>query len=238
MSETVIDLSEYENKNKSEADSNYEKSSLYSKTYSTSSLTQQSREFTDDDKSIKTSDNISIQHIGDPMTNLDSKQSKPTVFELQPASHPDSFCSGSITWHNAALRHFQTFSCLFTAVCLYLAPYQYFFSNSKAVFYVNTVADMVYLLVMLFRSRTSHMVDGVEERNLLKIRNRYQTSTAFILDLITYFPVLQLKIEFIRDDEDFYYLNRQTMFIRLHYILYYLRKYASKVLLFFILCMS
>ena len=157
-------------------------------------------------------------------TSFDVGDESLAPYTLQKAEHDDTFCSATISWKNTVLRYFQTFSCLFTAGCLFLAPYLYFFSESRVINHIITVADMIYLLVMVFRSRTSHMKDGVEEQNLLKVRDRYQGSVAFVLDVITYFPLIQQQLPIIQDYEEYYILNRQTMVIRLHYILHYLGK--------------
>ena len=149
----------------------------------------------------------------------------PKQYQLQKSNHPDSFCSVPITWHNQGLRYFQTFSCLYLTVCIFLAPYQYFFKESRAIFYACTVADMVYMLVMLFRSRTTHNTDGIEERNLMTVRSGYQSSFAFAMDLITFLPLAQQQLPFIEFNDSLYLLNRQTIVIRLHYIIYYLSKY-------------
>ena len=145
-------------------------------------------------------------------------------YRLQTTGHADAFCSRSITKRKTVLRYFQTVSCMVTAVSLFLAPYQYFFKQSQIIFRFNNVADFVYILVMLFRARTTYIVGGIEERNLLKTRNRYQNSIAFVLDLLTLFPLIQLRLPYIEFNESFYTLNRQTIIIRLHYILFYLRK--------------
>jgi len=148
----------------------------------------------------------------------------PMQYQLQKSIYSDSFCSVSVTWHNRGLRYFQTLSCLYLTACIFLAPYQYFFKESRAIFYACTLSDMFYMLVMLFRSRTTHSTDGIEERNLVTVRSGYQSSFAFAMDLVTFLPLLQLRIPFVELNNSLYLINRQTIIIRLHYIIYYLSK--------------
>ena len=98
----------------------------------------------------------------------------------------------------------------------------FFFNASLTIYVVSSSADFLYVYVMVLRSRTGHMIDGVEERNLLKIRQRYQKSIGFFLDLLTMMPFSQLRLFFPGSDEIFYAIGRQRMYVRLHYILYYL----------------
>ncbi|XP_076825494.1 uncharacterized protein LOC143471047 [Clavelina lepadiformis] len=145
-----------------------------------------------------------------------------SAYELQESGQPDSFCSETISWYNPYIRHFHTFSCVFITACLYLVSYMFFFNASLTIYVVSSSADFLYVYVMVLRSRTGHMIDGVEERNLLKIRQRYQKSIGFFLDLLTMMPFSQLRLFFPGSDEIFYAIGRQRMYVRLHYILYYL----------------
>ena len=146
----------------------------------------------------------------------------PLQYQLQSSTHLDSFCSTSISWRNRGLRYFQTIGCLYLTACIFLAPYQYFFKDNVAIFHACNISDILYILLMLFRSRTTYSSDGIEEHSLIIVREGYQKSLAFALDLITFLPLLEQRIPIVLLDNSLSLLNRQTIVIRLHYILHYL----------------
>lgn len=145
-----------------------------------------------------------------------------SAYIVHETSEPDSFCSGTISWYNVYLRNFQTMVIILVVLCLYLNSYIFFFNSNQIYYNIGVSADIFYTFIMFLRSRTGHMIDGVEERNLLKVRERYQTSLGFILDFISMFPVTLFRWFSEGDEGIFFVVGRQKSYVRLYYVLYYL----------------
>lgn len=145
-----------------------------------------------------------------------------SAYIVHETSEPDSFCSGTLSWYNPILRNFTTAVIILVVLCLYFNSYLYFFSANPIFYILGVPADIFYTYLVFLRSRTGHMIDGVEERNLLKVRERYQTSLGFFLDFLSLFPVSLMRWFVAGSDALFYVVGRQKSYVRLYYVLYYI----------------
>nr|XP_039272867.1 uncharacterized protein LOC120347091 [Styela clava] len=143
-------------------------------------------------------------------------------YENDEAAEPDAFCSGTISWYNNYLRYYTHVVIFFVICCVFLNSYIIVFNYSYSTSGFGDLADLLYIILMFLRSRTGHLIDGVEERNLLKVRERYQTSIGFFLDLITILPFSFLRYILPGEEHWFYVIDKQKIYLRLHYVLYYI----------------
>lgn len=137
----------------------------------------------------------------------------------------DSFMGSTVSWYNWYLRQANTFVIILVVLCQYLNSYLFFFDSNQIFYNISVSADFLYTFIMFMQSRTGHMIDGVEERNLLKVRYRYQRSLQFYLDIAGFLPINFLRFLVPGDDGPFYVAARQKAYVRLYYVLYYLSKY-------------
>ncbi|XP_077973712.1 uncharacterized protein LOC120347089 isoform X1 [Styela clava] len=143
-------------------------------------------------------------------------------YENDESAEPYSFCSGTISWYNNYLRYYTHVVIFFVICCVFLNSYIIVFNYSLSTSGFGDLADLLYIILMFLRSRTGHLIDGVEERNLLKVRERYQTSVGFFLDLMTILPFSFLRYILPGEEHWFYVIDKQKIYLRLHYVLYYI----------------
>jgi len=137
---------------------------------------------------------------------------------------PGSFCSDTISLYDSWLRRAYTLACLSLLFLMFAISYMFFFKAPKEVWDSLLIIDMLYTYIMFLRSRTGYMVNGIEERNLIKVRNKYNRSVGFILDVISVVPLAVIGRFLPNVEETFYAVGRQKQYIRLHFITHYLGK--------------
>jgi len=135
-----------------------------------------------------------------------------------------SFCSETISIYDPWLRHANSVASLAMFALMFIVSYMLFFSASEEIYQSTIFLDTYYSLIVFLQSRTGYMVDGVEERDLLSVRNRYHRSWRFVLDVFSLSPLGPLAYLFPGSDQVFYALVKQKSYVRLYFVMYYLGK--------------
>lgn len=146
-----------------------------------------------------------------------------SAYLVHETSEPDSFMGSTVSWYNWYLRQANTFVIILVVLCQYLNSYLFFFDSNQIFYNISVSADFLYTFIMFMQARTGHMIDGVEERNLLKVRDRYHKSLQFYLDIAGFLPINFLRFLVPGDDGPFYVAARQKAYVRMYYVLYYLK---------------
>jgi len=137
----------------------------------------------------------------------------------------DVFCNETFSLYEKWLRHFFMFACLWIFILMFVISYMLFFRASKAIWDWLLLIDVLYTYVVFLRSRTGYIIDGIEERNLLKVRKNYNRSWSLALDVISLIP-LGIIAPFFPEIEDLLYaVGRQKQYLRIHFVTYYLGMY-------------
>jgi len=155
----------------------------------------------------------------------DLQAAEETKFVIKRDIPNASFCGQTFSWYNPWLWRLHACCTVILIASLFTIPYTYFFSQVRSLYDFSFVVDVMYTLILLLRSRTSYIVDGFEERNLLKVRQKYQYSLIFFLDILSYTPQMYSLFAFIFLGQEAYFgLESLLKCVRLHFILYYFGK--------------
>jgi len=136
-----------------------------------------------------------------------------------------SFCSHSFSSYEKWLQHFYMFACFNVLVLMLIISYMFFFRAHKIFWDGLLFVDIIYTYVMFLRSRTGYIVKGIEERDLIKIRENYNKSWALAFDIVSVVPVGAIASFFPGSEETIYAVGRQKQYVRLHFVANYLSKF-------------
>jgi len=136
-----------------------------------------------------------------------------------------SFCSQSFSSYDKWLQYFYMFACWNVLFLIMVISYMLFFTAPKTIWDALLFIDVIYTYVMFLRSRTGYIVEGIEERNLMKIRENYNKSWALAFDIVSVVPVGIIAHFFPGSEETIYAIGRQKQYVRLHFVANYLSKF-------------
>jgi len=136
-----------------------------------------------------------------------------------------TFCSETISVYDPWLQNANNVASFAVFALMFVISYMFFFSASEELFTGSIFSDIYYSFIVLLQSRTGYLVDGVEERDLCKVRNKYHQSMQFYLDMFSFLPVGPMAYLFPGSDQIFYAIGRQKSYGRIYFVLCYLGKY-------------